>query len=101
MDIDLALKDASPREIGAKDADGNTVLSWSARCPNEHTTRALLRHGAEHHHISRFGSAALHFAAGASVARLHPPKARSRRRRQHPQRLSTGDATTYRRFTAR
>ena len=65
VDVDLALKDASSREINARDADGNTVLSWSARCANEHATRALLRHGAEHHHISRFGSAALHYAAGA------------------------------------
>ena len=65
VDIDLALKDASPREINASDADDNTVLSWSARCANEHATRALLQHGAEHHHISRFGSSALHYAAGA------------------------------------
>ena len=65
LDIDLALKDASPCEINARDADGNTVLSWSARCANEHATRALLRRGAEHHHISRFGSSALHYAAGA------------------------------------
>ena len=65
VDIDLALKDASTREINARDADGNTVLSWSARCANEHATRALLQRGAEHHHISRFGSSALHYAAGA------------------------------------
>ena len=65
VDIDLALKDASPCEINARDADGNTVLSWSARCANERATRALLRRGAEHHHISRFGSSALHYAAGA------------------------------------
>ena len=65
VDIDVALKDASPSEINASDADGNTVLSWSARCANEHATRALLRRGAEHHHLSRFGSSALHYAAGA------------------------------------
>ena len=65
VDIDLALKDASICEINARDADGNTVLSWSARCANERATRALLRRGAEHHYISRFGSTALHYAAGA------------------------------------
>lgn len=65
VDIDLALKDGSPCELNARDADGNTVLSWSTRCANEHATRALLRRGAEHHHISRFGSTALHYAAGA------------------------------------
>ncbi len=65
VDFDLVLTDASLSEINARDADGNTVLSWSTRCAHEHATRSLLRRGAEHQHVSRFGSTALHYAAGA------------------------------------
>ena len=65
VDFDLTLKRASLSEINATDADGNTVLSWSARCANEYATRSLLEHGAEHQHVSRFGSTALHYATGA------------------------------------
>ena len=65
VDFDLVLKDASLSEINAVDADGNTVLSWSARCANEHATRSLLERGADHRYVSRFGSTALHYAAGA------------------------------------
>ena len=65
VDLDLALNHAPLSDIDAKDADGNTVLSWSARCANKHATRSLLGRGAGHHHISRFGSTALHYAAGA------------------------------------
>ena len=65
VDFESTLKDATLSEVNAMDADGNTVLSWSARCGNERATRALLDRGAEHHHISRFGSTALHYAAGA------------------------------------
>ena len=65
VDFDLVLIGASLSEINARDADGNTVLSWSTRCANEHATRSLLRRGADHQYVSRFGSTALHYAAGA------------------------------------
>ena len=65
VDFDLILMDASLSEINARDADGNTVLSWSTRCANEHATRSLLRRSADHQYVSRFGSTALHYAAGA------------------------------------
>ena len=65
VDLDLALRLATPSEVNATDVDGNTVLSWSARTANEFATRSLLRHGADHRQFSRFGSAALHYAVGA------------------------------------
>lgn len=64
-DISQVVKDASLEEIDAKDADGNTVLSWAARCANGYATRCLLSHGADPLPASRFGSTALHYAAAA------------------------------------
>jgi ankyrin repeat protein len=66
IDFDLMLAGASLSDINARDADGNTVLSWAARCGNGYATRRLLAHGACVHPSSRFGSTALHYAAGAS-----------------------------------
>ena len=59
------VKDASLEDINAKDLDGNTVLSWAARCGNEYATRCLLSYGADPLPASRFGSTALHYAAAA------------------------------------
>ena len=64
-DLDLTLKSSSQTDINATDADGNTVLSWAARCCNADALRALLRRGAGLHRASRFGSTALHYAASA------------------------------------
>ena len=64
-DLDIVMINASLSDVNARDTDGNTVLSWSARCANDEATRALLRRGADHRCASRFGSTALHYAAGA------------------------------------
>jgi ankyrin repeat protein len=64
-DIELELKNAGPEEINSKDSEGNTVLSWAARRADRAATLALLNRGAEHHHLSKSGMSALHYAAGA------------------------------------
>ena len=66
-DFHQTLERASINEINGKDADGNTVLSWAARSANEAATRSLLEQGADISHASRFGSTALHYAAGARL----------------------------------
>ena len=41
------------------------MLSWAARCANNDATKYLLERGADLTPVSRFGSTALHYAAGA------------------------------------
>ena len=66
-DFHHALNNASVSELNAKDADGNTVLSWAARCADESATRSLLGRGADISPASRFGSTALQYAAAARL----------------------------------
>ena len=72
-DFHHALRNASTSELNAKDADGNTVLSWAARCADEVATRSLLERGADMSPTSRFGSTALHYAASARLPRCIVP----------------------------
>lgn len=59
------MNSSSQADINTADADGNTALSWAARCCNAAAVRALLKRGAKFHQTSRFGSTALHYAASA------------------------------------